>query len=597
MTITLAAMCLPTDNAVEVAKLLLKLGATSAQADTDHFTLLHTLAAINAGDILDVIFKYDRPAALGVLNCVGYSGTGEEYDTPLSAAINRRHDDIASQFLKQGAKPVIDFDDWIKFYLVKHPTQKNMAPEQAQTLFKKSVTQPLVAATIQEMGATVKNLIAHGADPCALDRRSHVLLEQRYNRFSSREGGSAVLDIVRNALSPLKQYDGQYEKFWWRRREVPDDLYDEAYYTRGLIPETYQFWTAFHDYHDTKQRNNTKLPKDAHDLEIDEGIKIKKKAVQNLTRELESIEKILVDAGAKTFKELHPDFVKSGTNNTPTIQKEARKPYNTVFSFLLPDLDDTKKARYIKMFEAAWSNDVETVKEISLGSSPLQIAVKDEKGFSPFSLAVLRGHYDLARAIVQICQAQYSDTSQRQIWNILETESDDGESDDAEDGNNALRIFSQLVTDEFTIDNLVDASANVKSDVSPKQLINWPALVNRFDDEKRGRTHFVSLLEYAVDSNNVALVRFILQLEQEVLSTDQVVNSNYDVRSAAFNKAISLGRTSILTDIIQKTGHGIPFDSLAKTSGIEIKEKPKYYQGLTVGGKKRADWAKRPGGT
>ena len=34
---------------------------------------------------------------------------------------------------------------------------------------------------------------------------------------------------------------------------------------------------------------------------------------------------------------------------------------------------------------------------------------------------------------------------------------------------------------------------------------------------------------------------------------------------------------------------------LVKSSGVEYTKKPKYYQGLSVGGKKRADWAQAPG--
>jgi hypothetical protein len=40
---------------------------------------------------------------------------------------------------------------------------------------------------------------------------------------------------------------------------------------------------------------------------------------------------------------------------------------------------------------------------------------------------------------------------------------------------------------------------------------------------------------------------------------------------------------------------GIPLNELIATSGVEIKTKPRYYQGLSVGGKKRADWAQAPG--
>jgi hypothetical protein len=37
-------------------------------------------------------------------------------------------------------------------------------------------------------------------------------------------------------------------------------------------------------------------------------------------------------------------------------------------------------------------------------------------------------------------------------------------------------------------------------------------------------------------------------------------------------------------------------NQLIETSGLEIKTKPKHYQGLSVGGKKRVDWAQAPGG-
>jgi hypothetical protein len=46
---------------------------------------------------------------------------------------------------------------------------------------------------------------------------------------------------------------------------------------------------------------------------------------------------------------------------------------------------------------------------------------------------------------------------------------------------------------------------------------------------------------------------------------------------------------------IRLTGVGIPLNELIKTSGVELKTKPRYYQGLSVGGKKRADWAQAPG--
>jgi len=58
----------------------------------------------------------------------------------------------------------------------------------------------------------------------------------------------------------------------------------------------------------------------------------------------------------------------------------------------------------------------------------------------------------------------------------------------------------------------------------------------------------------------------------------------------------NLSQRTVYTNFVQATGVGIPLNDLIKKSGVEIKTKPKYYQGLSVGGKKRADWAQAPGG-
>lgn len=73
MTIVLA-MSLPTEQAKKVVKLLLELGATSAQADMNHCTVFHYVVGQDEDDILDVLLAHDRPAALSVLNNVGFLG-------------------------------------------------------------------------------------------------------------------------------------------------------------------------------------------------------------------------------------------------------------------------------------------------------------------------------------------------------------------------------------------------------------------------------------------------------------------------------------------------------------------------------------------
>jgi hypothetical protein len=47
----------------------------------------------------------------------------------------------------------------------------------------------------------------------------------------------------------------------------------------------------------------------------------------------------------------------------------------------------------------------------------------------------------------------------------------------------------------------------------------------------------------------------------------------------------------MIAELLKQTGNGIPFEDLVKKSGVKDTELPRYYQGLSVYGKKRADWA------
>ena len=59
--------------------------------------------------------------------------------------------------------------------------------------------------------------------------------------------------------------------------------------------------------------------------------------------------------------------------------------------------------------------------------------------------------------------------------------------------------------------------------------------------------------------------------------------------SKSYHYAITNGKTQLLGMIIKRTGAGIPLDHLVKKSGVKINKKPRYYQGLTVYGKKGKD--------
>jgi ankyrin repeat protein len=603
MTIVLA-LSLPIEKAKEVVKLLIKLGATSAQADMYHFTALHYIVADDNSDILDVLLAHDRPVALGVLNNVGFHAWDNNISSPVTTAVEKGYQEMVSKLLSLGAIPTITFDDWIKAYLAKNKSAKNQSPEDNLNEYRTSVVQPIVAAAVKEMGKTVEKLLAQGADANTLEKTAYSILQHPH--YSVYKVAESLLDIIQKKLKALREYKEPDQNV-----QKPETLRDEYSYTSGLTEGTYKHWSALSDYRTKKLANKKEFEKYEEVLKSwsQGGVTEKKEAISKLIQELEKAEKALIAAGAEPFYKMHPEFQKKKADGRHVFERVRPKPYETSFLFQVPDLNDMKKDGYLKLFEAAWSNDLETIKSMTLGTwawlsekptnTPLKIAVKDRNGFSPFSIAVLRGHRDLARKIVEICLTQYhmnDGVSNRQRWTIRGSDSDD---DDDSDNGEDLPIYSELVSDKFTVDNLGEVSNIVKSDVLPLTMIEWPCMPQRFfDSDKKTIEGQSTMLEHAVEIDNMELFKFIIELggEQQALLAEQDDDQKcYAIDRTVFYNAIRLGRTVMLAEMIKLTGVGIPLNELIKKSGIELKTKPRYYQGLTVGGKKRADWAKAPG--
>jgi hypothetical protein len=99
---------------------------------------------------------------------------------------------------------------------------------------------------------------------------------------------------------------------------------------------------------------------------------------------------------------------------------------------------------------------------------------------------------------------------------------------------------------------------------------------------------------YAIEVDDMNLFRFALDLGDEYskrFETDDGVALSV-LANAHFIAAIGKGRLPYLVELIKRSGAGISLDDIIKKTGIEVKKKPDYYQGLSVHGKKREDWAK-----
>lgn len=232
--------------------------------------------------------------------------------------------------------------------------------------------------------------------------------------------------------------------------------------------------------------------------------------------------------------------------------------------------------------------------------APLEIAVTDKQGLSALSISIMRGHFAVARAILQILHVQYKvkEPRGRKRFEIdVDEHSDD--CDDSDGENEDLNIVSDIVDDTFTHENIGEVTSQVESNTSPLAAFEKRFYAFMFLDEykdegwnKRGNLVNVNgLLKYAIYTNNIPLLEFLLKTGLDLASTNPSGKSEFLVKFDEFQLAISLGRTDCLAKMIQSTGAGLPLTKLSDDCGVEEKKEPQYYPGLSIRGTKRADWA------
>jgi hypothetical protein len=232
-------------------------------------------------------------------------------------------------------------------------------------------------------------------------------------------------------------------------------------------------------------------------------------------------------------------------------------------------------------------------------------------GETPFSIAFMRGHLGVARAILEISRAQYAPGEKKlERWEV-EVEVDDSDGDYCSDSeeHEAPNLYSRIVDDRFTIDNIGEVCLQVKSTTTPLTLLQRTFSVSRYfeaglqgpsntaaakDAQMRDAT---SVFSYAILADDIDLMNWLLDVGSHFASQDadlkrvEARGRFLTLPESDFKTAMRLGRTRHLAAMLSRTGAGIPLEELVKKSGVEMKEKPAYYQGLTVYGRKRTDWA------
>lgn len=652
------AMQLGFEKAQEMVKTLISLGASSAQADMDRKTVLQ-FAVADRPEMLDTLGHLDATGVKRAINHVAASGWRYRPDitSPLIIAIQAKDSATAVRLLAGGAKAEIDFPTYIKalkqFCKIDEKDSKRNKED-----FQERFEQPIFDALKGDLPQLVKSMVTdHGANVDVLATEGWEVLNNEYRRSSTR--GRTLLDAVRERSESLKQW-----KFKSKAPKPPIPMkQSDAEYLAEYKEGTYAYYTAKRKVESGRasyQADLERYEEDVKEKEKDkQNAEAKREAINGLISEFEDLEKTLLDKGAKSFYELHPE-VEEPRDDSPRRRRSHNYDIEPVefavyIDFQLGDLTNETREMYLRLFEAAWSGDLATVKDLTLNTwqnedgeeqPPLQIAVQDDHSLSPFAIAVLQGHQDLATAAMEIAQAQriMPDPDKQRKYGIEDDEDSDEDSDDS-DGE--VQLYSEIVDDEFTKEDIGEVNLQVKSKVAPLAMLEWdcnymdwakdPAPDPEKKKESNGFSYFgprkphklankrtntgsiklppdtisgnyeekttgcpESLFQLAMRNNDPALLAYLLKLGHEYNQKDTKISDEhrstfFELAEDDYQYALEVGRSHIFMELVKQTGAGIPLTELVEKYGIELKEKAKYYQGLTVHGTKRKDWASRDG--
>lgn len=628
------ALRLPWEKARQMVLTLLELGASSAQADMKGVTAFHYFVQ-HGSQAMQLLFDNDKAAVQSAIKHFILQGSmyNAVLTSPLTTALENNDTAAALKLLEFGISPQLDFETWFKvaksafessYTSFRGFRQQFDDADMNLKNFLKSTDQPIIVAAETESPPVVLNLLALGADPNTLTTMGQQVIADVITRTYNQ--GETLLDVVRRRTKKLTEYSREE-----LRAQPPLELEDDEHCMQDLEPGTYKFWAASNSVAGAKDRYQNDLKQYFEQLkQHDErkGLQEKKDMLKQLIKGFEEVAKEIRKRGGKTFKDLHPD-IKCTENDRSyrgyVWQKPTLTPFKLEFNFRRGDLTPAKRELYCELFQAAWDGDLATIKRLTLtplgdkkDQPPLQIATLDNQNASPFSIAILRGHLDIANAILEIAKAQYDpeDEVKRERYSIRPREEcSDYDSDEVSDVGSIgddIHIYREIVDDQFTIENIGEVSLQVKSRITPMTYLRWTVDVGAFvkygqlspkpdaglDVKKLGyhQDGWMSLFAYAIVADDLKLFKFLLDLGEEhsrVTDEDGATGTSrfFVFQQEDFKLAIKNGRTQHLAEIMKRTGAGIPLEELVKKSGVEIKEKPKYYQGLTVHGRKRADWA------
>ncbi|KAI4091725.1 MAG: hypothetical protein L6R37_007692 [Teloschistes peruensis] len=557
-------------------------------------------------------------------------------DCPLTNAIKSVDVELVQSLLNAGAKPMIELDDYASTYQAMKEQRKYSyyREHDVQKMWKENVLQPTLLAVENKMPEIVLKLVESGADIDTVDKDAHQALANIKDNKGTHLHGKSLLEMVQDKIESL-------EKTMALKFDLPHgdpiSLQKDEYYLEDTEPGSYARWTLSKLIEGTKC--NLKDWKESRDEQLKAEADRKGKedrliALKALKSRCMHLHKKLRKRGAKSLEELHPDLSRRKHDHSDRSDSTKQQVFDPQVKFQVSASDEVLDG-YLRFFEAAWRGKNDKIKELTMAKwgpdgkhKPLQASVQDSMGFTAFAIAMYRRHFETAKLLLGIVDAQFLEpdkekSQRRYVMRQEDSEYDDSADQDSEEG---LDISSEVVDDTYTYDivgSSVFASSMIQSYAHVWWLLDQPereamktagqerpkndglyyyngrnasATFQAYSSSGLYQSH-VNLGRYAIVSRDMKLLRFWLQCCQDAAKMKW---KNYKPTGAGytgedFKFALQHGHMEAIAELIRVIGAELPIDTLIQSSGVEKAEKPKYYQGLSIGGQKMTAWAKEHG--
>ncbi|VUC26031.1 unnamed protein product [Clonostachys rosea] len=620
------ALSLPLELAKSMTKLLLQLSAFSSQADGTGTTAFHRFVEDGRIELVEVLLKDDSTLKKAInhifLSEYYTSSSGNMFwsgnrifwgrrsaTAPLNTAIDSGDPNLVAKLLEAGADAQITFESWLKSTKSSPTGSWRLGDVEASKGEFRAVEQPIVHAISNGNFEAAVSLLEAGANPNTLTAGGEQLIFE--GGLVQNYAGMSILDIVDSYISTIESDLSKAPQVEEPQKPALQPGIDE--YLQKYKPGTYQEWVVKEAIKPLTNEFENQMEEYERQLQAakdqSEAITDEDGTMKDLKQAFEEFRTVLVLRGSKPFSELYPHFKQEPEGQYTSryfCQDIAPQPFQYKFKFREDQsITDRRTDGYIELMESAWMGDLDRIKDLTLkpwgpepDQGPLLVAVYDDELNSPFSLAFLHGHYKVARAILEISGAQWvSETAKKVRYKMVDGTYAYDSGEDSDQPN----IVEESLEYQYAIDNIGDEVIEAASRIKPFEIINNLAVPHFIITEGVvERTGTGSLFRHCFERNDATGMSLLIDLArfwatQKFRDGDEQDDDKRPVFSfprAEFEWAIANGRTELISLVIEKTGAGVPLESLVRLSGFKENKKPKHYQGLTVYGQKRGDWAK-----